>query len=144
LYKTIISFYIVCVALYVFFTRRPDYQDGEFTTGIIHYIQDSTKKPVAKAIFSVNRTQDTIDATYPFRVLKEGQNVTIIYETAEPSKAAVYAWWGYWLQSDELLASVLIPIILFYVAKTITAGPAPEALVEELEMQKPVKRRKYN
>jgi hypothetical protein len=128
----------------VFFTRRPDYQDGEFTIGIIHYIKNSSQKPLAKAIFSLDKIQDTINAAYPFRILKEGQNVTIIYETAEPSKAAVYAWWGYWLQWDELLASVLIPFILLLAAKAITAGPTPEALVEELEMKKRVKRRKYD
>ncbi|HEY1869830.1 MAG TPA: hypothetical protein VGG71_02165, partial [Chitinophagaceae bacterium] len=103
-----------------------------------------TQKPAAKAIFSVDKRLDTIGATYPFRVLKEGQSITIIYETSEPSKGAVYAWWGYWLQWDELLASVLIPFILLLAAKAITAGPTPEALVEELEMKKPVKRRKYD
>ena len=128
----------------MFFSRRPDYQDGEFATGVIHYMKDSTQKPVAKAIFSLDKARYVINATYPFRILKEGQNVTIIYETAEPSKAAVYAWWGYWIQWDELLASVLIPFILLSAAKAITAGPTPEALVEELEMKKPVKRRKYD
>jgi hypothetical protein len=128
----------------VFFSRRPDYQDGEFATGVIHYMKDSTQKPVAKAIFSLDKARYVINATYPFRILKEGQNVTIIYETAEPSKAAVYAWWGYWIQWDELLASVLIPFILLLAAKAITAGPTPEALVEELEMKKRVKKRKYD
>ena len=130
--------------LYIFFSRRPDYQDGEFTTGIVHYIKDSTQQPVAKAIFSVDRKQDTINAAYLFRNIKEGQSVNIIYENSEPSKAAVYQWWGYWLQWDELLASVLIPFILLIAAKAIIAGPTPEALVEELEMQKPVKRKKYD
>ena len=107
-------------------------------------MKDSTEKPVAKAIFSVYKLQDTINAGYPLRNLEEGQVVKIIYETSEPSKAVVYSWWGYWLQWDELLASVLIPFILLYVAKAITSGPTPKALVEELEMQKPSKRRKYD
>ena len=126
------------------FSRRPDFQDGEFTTGIVHYVKDSTHTPVARAIFSINKIQDTIDAAYPLRNLKEMQTVEIIYETSDPSKAAVYSWWGYWLQWDELLASVLIPFILFYAAKAITVGPTPEALVEELEMRNPPKRRKYD
>jgi hypothetical protein len=144
LLKAIVPFYIICFGLYVFFTRQPDYQDGEFTPGIIHYIKDSTGKPVAKAIFSATKTQDTINVGYSFRYLKEGQTVKIIYETSDPSKAAVYSWWGYWLQWDELLASLLIPLLLFYAAKAITAGPTPEALVEELEMQKPPERSKYD
>jgi len=142
LYKSLIPFYIICFVLYIFFSRRPDYQDGEFTTGIIHFIKDSTQKPVAKAVFSIDKKQDTINAAYPLRSLKEGETVNIIYESSEPAKAAVYSWWGYWLKWDELLASILIPVILLYAAKEITAGPTPEALVEELEMRKSGKRRK--
>src|SRR5438045_6584831 len=89
LYKIIIPFYIICVSLYVIFTRRPDFQDGEFTTGVIHYIKDSTQKTVPKAVFSADKLQDTIDAGYPLRNLKEGQVVKIIYETSEPSKAVL-------------------------------------------------------
>ena len=142
--KALIPFYIICFCLYIFFSRRPDYQDGEFTTGTIHYVKDSTGNPIAKAIFSTVKKQDTIAAGYSFSYLKEGQTVKIIYETSDPSSAAVYSWWGYWLQWDELLASVLIPLFLFYTAKAITAGPTPEALVEEMEMQHPPKRRKYD
>ena len=97
---------------------------------------------MVKAIFSVDKKQDTIAAAYSFRHLEEGQTVKIIYETSDPSKAAVYSFLGYWLQWDELLASLLIPLLLFYVAKVITAGPTPEALVEELEMQTPTKPQK--
>ena len=134
--KAIIPFYISCFGLYIFFSRQPDYQDGEFTTGIIHYIKDSTQKPVAKAVFSVDALKDTINAAYVFRNLREGETIPVIYETPNPAKAAVYSWWGYWLQWDELLVSVLIPLILLYAAKAITAGPTPQALVEELETYK--------
>jgi hypothetical protein len=44
LLKAIIPFYIICITLYIFFSRHPDYQDGEFTSGIIHYIKDSFEK----------------------------------------------------------------------------------------------------
>ena len=134
--KTILPFYIICFALYIFFSRRPDYQDGEFTTGTIHYLKDSTRETQAKAIFTVDKISYTINTAYPLRSLKEGKAVTIIYETTDPAKAAVYSWWGYWLQWDELLASVLIPLVLLYAAKEITGRPTPEALVEELEMDK--------
>jgi hypothetical protein len=145
LFKAFIPFYIICFALYVLFTRQPDYQDGEFVPGVIHFIKDSkTQKPVAKAIYSVDTLRDTVNAYYPLRHFTEGQHVKIIYQTSEPSKAAVYTWWGYWLQWDEILASVLIPMILLYAAKAITAGPTPEAVVEELEMRKPAKPKKYD
>lgn len=142
--KAIIPFYIICLFLYIFFSRRPDYQDGEFTTGTIHYIKDSTQELVPSAIFSLNKAQHTVNAAYPLRRLKEGQSVNIIYETNNTSQAAVYSCWGYWLQWDELLASILIPFVFLYVAKAITAGPDPEALLDEMEMRNPPKRRKYD
>lgn len=142
--KAIIPFYIICLALYILFSRQPDYQDGEFTSGIISYTTDSGGKTFPVANFSVSKTQFTINASYPLRRLEEAQSSTIIYETNNPAHAAVYSWWGYWLQWDELLASILIPFVFLYVAKAITARPAPEALLEELEMQNKPKRRKYD
>ena len=142
--KAIIPFYIICLVSYIFFTRQPDYQDGEFTTGVIHYVTNSNNKVLPEAIFSITDTKDTIDAYYPLRQLKEGDRVKIIYDTTNPSKAAVYSWWGYWMKWDELLASILIPFILLYAAKAITASPAPEAVLEELEMRNKPKRKKFN
>ncbi|MEO8713003.1 MAG: hypothetical protein ABI405_12805 [Parafilimonas sp.] len=144
MYKKIIPFYIICFVLYVLFSRHPDFQDGEITSGNIHYIKDSTQKTVAKAIFSIHKLQDTISAAYPLRYLKEGQNVKIIYETSDPSKAAVYAWWGYWFQWDEISESIFITVILLYSAKAITAKPALKAEGEELGITEYVKRKKYN
>lgn len=142
--KAVIPFYIVCLVLYILFSRQPDFQDGEFTPGIIHYTNDSIGNTLQKASFSVNKKEYTVNASYPLRSLKEGQPVTIIYETNDPRHAAVYSWWGYWLQWDELLASILIPFILLYAAKAITARPAPETLLEELELKDRPKRRKYD
>ncbi len=142
--KAIIPFYIICLVLYIFFTRQPDYQDGEFTTGVIHYVTNSNKQLLPKAVFSTYGSKDTVDAYYPLRRLKEGTVVRIIYDTSNPSKAAVYSWWGYWLKWDELLASILIPFILLYAAKAITASPTAEALVEELEMRDKPKRKKFD
>jgi len=143
LFKTIIPFYIICLGLYISFSRRPDFQDGEFATGIIHYIKDSTGKSVPKAIFSTNKINDTVNAGYPLRTLNEGQQVNIIYETSDPSKGAVYSWWGYWIQPGEILASVLIPLVFLFVAKAITSSPTPEAVIEEIEMSNPPTRENY-
>src|SRR5258706_13661044 len=144
MYKIILPFYILCFGLYVFFTRQPDYTDGEFINGTIHFIKDSAQSLLAKANFSVDKTPYTINGAYPLRKLNEGQKISVIYEASDPQQAAVYRWWGYWIKWDELIASVLIPCILFYAAIAITSNPTPEALIEELEMGKPVKRRKYN
>lgn len=141
--KTILPFYILCFALYVFFSRQPDYLDGEFITGTIHYVKESAQKPVAKVFFTINKSMYAVKAAYPLRSLKENEIAWIIYDTSNPASAALYKWWGYWLQWDELLASILIPAILFYIAKTITGNPTPETLIEELENKKTIKRRKY-
>ena len=71
MFKTILPFYIICFALYIFFTRQPDYLDGEFTAGVIHYIKDSTQKSAAKVFFTIDKTTYTANATYPLRNLKE-------------------------------------------------------------------------
>ena len=125
--------------MYIFFTRQPDYEDGEFTNGIIHFVN---KK--ANAVFIINKITYTVEANYIFRRLKENENVNIIYDTTNPAAASVYTFWGYWLQWQEVLASILIPLVLYFAAKEITGNPTPEALIEELEMKKKIKRRKYD
>lgn len=144
MFKTILPFYIICFALYIFFTRQPDYLDGEFATGIIHYIKDSVQKPVAKVLFVIDKTTYTANAAYPLRNLKESETVPVIYDTSNPLNAAVYKWWGYWLRWNELIASILIPVVLYYAANAITSNPTPETLIEELEDKEHVKRKKYN
>ena len=139
LLKVILPFYFICLLLYIFFTRQPDYADGEFANAVIHYIN---KTP--NAVFIINKRTYSINAAYVLRRLNEDENVTVIYETSNPSAAAVYKWWGYWLQWDEIIASMLIPLLLYYAAKQITGNPTPEALIEELEMKKSIKRRKYD
>jgi hypothetical protein len=70
--------------------------------------------------------------------------VLVIYDTSNPLNAAVYKWWGYWLRWNELIASILIPVVLYYAANAITSNPTPETLIEELEGNEHVKRKKYN
>ena len=135
MYKAIIPFYIICFGLYVFFSRHPDYADGEFTQGKVHFGTDSaSQKPVPKAVFSIETTSYAVDASYLLRKLWEGEDVTIIYEASDPRQATVYRWWGYWIRWDELLASVLIPVVFLFAAKAITGNPTAEALIEELEI----------
>ena len=145
LYKAIIPFYIVCFALYIFFTRQPDYLDGEFTTGTVHFAADTASKhDVAKASFGVDTAYYLINATYPLRDLTEGEKVDIIYEAANPQQAAVYRWWGYWIKWDELVASILIPVIFLFAANAITRNPTPESLIEQMQTEKFPNRRKYD
>ena len=68
-----IPFYVICFSLYIFFSRQPDYVDGEFTNGVIHYIKDSNQKPEPAAFFTVDTTNYKATAAYPFRNLKENE-----------------------------------------------------------------------
>lgn len=60
----------------------------------------------------------------------------VIYETANPSNASVYSVLGYWISLGELLASILVVVVLYYVAVSITNNPTPQALLDDLEMGK--------
>jgi hypothetical protein len=60
----------------------------------------------------------------------------VIYEAADPSNAKLYAVFGYWITFGELIASIIIVALMYYVATSITKNPTPKALIEELEMGK--------
>ncbi len=139
--KTIIILYLISFGVYVLFTRQPDYFDGIRTSGTIKMISDSTHQLVPYADFSADEKNYQVAAGYPLRQLKQGEKVTIIYEDAQPGKAAIYAWWGYWIRWKEVLASIALILVLFQVAVALTSNPTPEALLQELEGRKKKKRR---
>jgi len=142
--KFLIIFYLIIFSLYILFSRQPDFFDGSFTTGIIHYTKDSTGNNIAKASFTLDNTSYNMNASYPLRSLHEGEQVAIIYEASQPQKAALYRIWGYWLRWGEILASLVLLIGLFQISKAITNNPTPEGLMSELEDVRPRKRRKYS
>ena len=76
-----------------------------------------------------------------FRDFKEGERVEVIYEKEDPSKAAVYAAWGYWIRWQELLGSIVALLVLFRVAVAITSNPTPEAVIEQMEYKEEKKKR---
>lgn len=142
--KSAITLYLIIFVLYVFFSRQPDYMDGVFTYGSIHHTKDSAKNisnPVA--VFAVSKKEYSINPHYLFRKYAENEKIEIIYENADPAKAAVYSWWGYWIRWQELLFSLLILIAAMYAATSITKNPTPESLIEQLE-DRPAKKRKYS
>lgn len=144
MFKSAITLYLTIFVLYVFFSRQPDYMDGVFTYGSIHYINDSAKNssnPVA--VFTVSKKEYRVNPGYLFRKFIENEKVEIIYENADPAKAAVYSWWGYWIRWQELLFSLLVLIASMYAAISITKNPTPESLIEQLE-DRPAKKRKYS
>jgi len=144
MYKIAIILYLTCFSVYILFSRQPDYFDGELTKATIHFIRDKlTDNPEPYASYTINKKDYLIDASYLFRSFKEGEKIDLIYETAQPNKAAVYSWWGYWFTPGELLFSIGLLIVMLYIAISITKNPTPGAVMEQLNY-KPVKKRKYN
>src|SRR5689334_21480476 len=96
--KLLIILYIICFPVYILFSRRPDYFDGELTNATIHFSYDSTKHLQPFAVYSVDEKNYSVDPAYLFKHYNEGENVRVIYEASQPEKGAVYSIWGYWLR----------------------------------------------
>ncbi|MDR0794285.1 MAG: hypothetical protein LBE82_13335 [Chitinophagaceae bacterium] len=143
--KPLVILFFVCFGLYVWFSRQPDYFDGQFTTGIIHFAEDSAaKKIIPRATYTlVDKGVFSINADYLFNDFKEGEKVKIIYDTAKPENAAVYSVWGYWINWKEVLACIAGYILLYYGALKITQNPSAEALKELEEETKNPRRKRF-
>lgn len=142
MYKLILTLYITCFGLYILFSRVPDYFDGEFTNAQIHYLPDSLHhQPQPLALFNIAKDHYQVNTAYAFRHFEEGERVQVIYETAQPAKAAVYSWWGYWIRWGEWLGSLVLLIAGWRIAVAVTANPDPTV---EDEADKPRRKmRKY-
>jgi hypothetical protein len=112
------------------FTRQPDFFDSERTPGTIIQLNN---KIVAQ--FSAGDTLLHSEVPYAF-LHNTGSRVEVIYEISDPAKAKQYGVLGYWITFGELIVSMLIIIVLYFVAVSITNNPTPEALREELEASK--------
>jgi hypothetical protein len=126
----VIILYVVCFGCYVLFTRQPDYFDSERSTGTI---VPHNGKPVVQFSYANHVHYAAIE--YPF-LYNTGERREVIYEAADPSNAKLYAVFGYWITFGELIASIIIVALMYYVATSITKNPTPKALIEELEMGK--------
>jgi hypothetical protein len=143
MYKIAIILYLTCFSLYILFSRQPDYMDGEITKATIHFIKDSATNKIAPyAFYRTDRKNYSVNVDYIFREFKEGEQVDLIYEASQPKLGAVYSWWGYWVTTGEVLFSIGLLIVMFFIATSITKNPTPEAVMEQLNY-KPVKKRKY-
>jgi hypothetical protein len=143
MYKSIFILYLVCFGCYLLFTRQPDYFDGEKVPAVVRQeISTTAGDSVLMAVFNTGTKQFSINPHYVLRNIREGQQLTVIYETGSPEKGAVYAVWGYWITWGELLMSVVLCVLLFQVAVSVTSNPSPEALTEQSEY-KEEKKKKY-
>jgi len=142
-FKSIVFLYLVVFSSYVFFSRQPDFMDGEKATAIIHFQKNKNAEAIPMALFTLNKVAYTVNADYLFRNFKEGTSVTVIYENSNPEKAKVYSWWGYWFTAGELAFSIIILLISYFAAHSITSNPTPDALKEQMEYQ-PERKTKYD
>ena len=144
MYKFISIIYFVIFSFYVLFSRQPDYFDSEFAPATIHFVKDSaSQKQFTKANFTVGKASYQVEVDYLFRNYQAGEKVEVIYELSNPKKAALYAFWGYWLTLGELIASIIMWFVLFQITVSITNNPTPKALLEQLEYI-PKKKTKYD
>jgi hypothetical protein len=145
LYKLVIFLYLVITTLYLLFTRQPDVFDSETTIGTIQFrINSVSNKTIPFVHYTIGKTYYTLNASYPLRHFKQGQKVTIIYDTSKPARAAIYVWWGYWLQWDELIASILIAIALWSIALILNKNPTEASKIEQMKNLDNAPQRKYN
>lgn len=143
MFKTAFILYLTCYSLYILFSRQPDYFDGVKDIATIHFnIDSATTKLQPFAIYRSDKKTYSVNVGYLFRTYKEGEQVTVIYETSQPEKGAVYSWWGYWITWGETLFSIVLAVLFYQIAIAITKNPSPESLMEQLEY-KPQKKRKY-
>lgn len=142
--RSVFILYLICFGCYILFTRQPDYFDGEKAPATIQNVYDSgVQQTIPAAVYQAGGTWHHTDARYFLRPIQLGQKVTVIYETATPEIAAVYAFWGYWIGWGELLFSVIVYVLLLQVAYAVTTNPNAESFQEQLSY-KPENKRKYN
>ena len=130
--KLLLSLYFTCYFCYIFYTRTPDYFDGETTTATIS-INPVTQKAIAN--FTLASITYSITANYPLRKLKQGDKVEIIYLPSKPEAAVVYSFWGYWITWGELVMSIILLLALYQLAVSITYNPTPEAIIDQMDKE---------
>jgi hypothetical protein len=144
LFKSIFFLYLIIFGCYILFTRIPDYFDGEKYPAIIELVKnDSTKLIDTKAVYQIAGKQYSINAAYPFINYTNKEKIEVIVEHEHVESGAVYRFWGYWITWGELAMSIIMAIVLFQVAVSITKNPTPESLMEQLSY-KEEKKTKYD
>lgn len=128
--KLLLSLYFTCYFCYIFYTRVPDYFDGET---VMATIKIDSKTSNALANYTIASKQYQINAEYPLRKLKDGETVELIYNPSKPEMAAVYSLWGYWFTWGELIMSVVLLLGLYKLATSITQNPTEQAIKDQME-----------
>lgn len=123
MYKATIALYLVCFFFYVLFTRKPDYFDGQVVKGTVTQRNYDKKEinPAVNILYRVGTDSFLCKANlFPFGQYKIGERVEVIYDPSQPAIASVYAFFGYWLNWDELLMTAVFFVVFFVAAVFIT------------------------
>lgn len=147
MYKAVLFIFILGLACYIPFTRTPDYFDSRTVDGRTKTEMDSSNKKMATFVYFM----DAGDKVVPFRFKSEksypnNSKVKVIYDSADPKRASIYALWGYWIDWPELIAIIVGYFVLLEGAKAITHHPHPDAIkeLEEEERKPKIRRPRYN
>jgi hypothetical protein len=127
MYKAAALVYVVCFFCYILFSRMPDYFGSDFTRGVVVTTETRAKSihyKVANEAFSKKLSGWSADQ------VAKGDTVRVIFDPSDPTTAAYYSFFGYWLTLSELLLSALGFILSFIAAIFITGkedgSPADE------------------
>ena len=96
------------------------------------------------AEFAVGNKQYSIATSYLWSSFQEGQTVEVIYENAQPQKASIYKFWGYWIKSGELIITVILYVALFQIAVALNKNPTATTELLSDDGYEPERKRKYD
>lgn len=142
LYKTFFFLFILIFLLYIPFSREPDFFTGKTIPALVHKSVDNNGHRKVAAHFTLNgKDSFSYDPSYLFKNFEDGEKINTIYNAANPSEAAAYAFWGYWIGWKELLALLTGYTALFLIAVFITRNPSDEAIKDLEEAARPKMRK---
>jgi hypothetical protein len=119
--RVMLVLYLVCYGCYIFYTREPDYFDGEKTFGTVNVLNDSSI-----VLYKVDTLQYQFTTKNYFNHFANNQKVEVIYQTTKPQNAAVYSFWTYWFNLKEFLVSLLFLFGCYYIAVELNMNPKDE------------------
>jgi hypothetical protein len=127
--RLLFSLYAVCYFCYIFYTRVPDYFDGETAYGKIEKVNNEVK-----VNYIVNAIPYSITSKNYFNYFKQNERIEVIYHHSKPNEAAIYHFFTYWFNAKEFLLSLLFLLGSYFVAVALNNNafepPPPSAYKE--------------
>ncbi len=132
LYRSVIILYLLAFAVYILFTRQPDYFERELTAGKV--ITADTMNAATLQKLRIHRGDHPVvqfaegSQTFYYngkdnffqRSFTAGEAVKVVFDPGNPANANIFSFFGYWIEAKELLFSILGFAILLGVAIAIT------------------------